>query len=187
MDEWKNALDASNHKFDNVDISASLSACMAVKDSEEMVISLPYQRVVGKLTSIWQKLIRTSANVASVLLSAHFVPKLELILDRGSKTTHQALADSIDAKLGDGAKPDMRVFGKAKNASEIDFTSMEFIYPPIVQSKTSSSGYDIRFSAMSTEDQMGHEGIILVSLGMKYRGYCANMARTFLVDANKVR
>lgn len=81
----------------------------------------------------------------------------------------------------------MRVFGKAKNASDIDFTSMEFIYPPIVQSKTSSSGYDIRFSAMSTEDQMGHEGIILVSLGMKYRGYCANMARTFLVDGNKVR
>ncbi|KIO31093.1 hypothetical protein M407DRAFT_19971 [Tulasnella calospora MUT 4182] len=169
VDEWKNALDASNHKFDNVDISAALSACMAVKDSEEM------------------KLIRTSANVASVILSAHFVPKLELILDRGSKTTHQALADSMDAKLGDGTKPDMRVFGKAKNASDIDFTSMEFIYPPIVQSKSSSSGYDIRFSAMSTEDQMSHEGIILVALGMKYRGYCANMARTFLVDAKKTQ
>ncbi|KAG8920577.1 FACT complex subunit spt16 [Tulasnella sp. 417] len=169
VDEWKTAVDASNHKFDNVDVSAALSACMAVKDAEEM------------------KLIRTSANVASVILSAHFVPKLELILDRGSKTTHQALADSMDAKLGDGTKPDMRVFGKAKNASDIDFTSMEFIYPPIVQSKSSSSGYDIRFSAMSTEDQMSHEGVILVALGMKYRGYCANMARTFLVDAKKTQ
>lgn len=121
-----------------------------------------------------------------MLLSAHFVPKLELILDRESKTSHQQLADSIDAKLGDGTKPDMRVFGKAKNANDIDFTSMEFIYPPIVQSQSSAGGYDIRFSATSTEDPMSHKGVILVSLGMKYRGYCANLARTFLVDANKV-
>lgn len=37
IDEWKTALDAHPHKFDNVDISASLSACMAVKDDEELV------------------------------------------------------------------------------------------------------------------------------------------------------
>ncbi|KAG8901329.1 FACT complex subunit spt16 [Tulasnella sp. 403] len=169
VDEWKVALDASNHKFDSVDISASLSTCMAVKDQEEL------------------KLIRSGANLATTLLTAHFVPKLELILDRGSKTTHQALADSIEAKLGDGSKPDMKVFGKAKNAADIDFTSVEFLYPPIVQSKASSTGYDIRFSASSTEDQMSHEGILLVALGMKYKGYCANMARTFLVDATKAQ
>lgn len=114
------------------------------------------------------------------------MPKLELILDRGSKTTHLALADSMEAKIGDGTKPDMKVFGKVKNVSDVDFTSVELLYPPIVQSKASSTGYDTRFSAVSTEDQMSHAGIILVAVGMKYKGYCANMARTFLVDATKV-
>ncbi|KAG9016211.1 FACT complex subunit spt16 [Tulasnella sp. JGI-2019a] len=167
VDEWKTAIEASEHKFDNVDISASLSACMAVKDAEEL------------------KLIRTSANLASVLLSSHFVPKLELILDRGSKTTHQALADSIEARIGDGSKPDMKVFSKAKSPTEIDFTSVEFVYPPIVQSNSTSGGYDVKFSAMSTDDPMSHEGILLVAIGLKYKGYSANMARTFLVDAKK--
>lgn len=37
VDDWKAALDASSHKFDTVDVSISLSACMAVKDNDEMV------------------------------------------------------------------------------------------------------------------------------------------------------
>ncbi|KAG8932667.1 FACT complex subunit spt16 [Tulasnella sp. 418] len=167
VDEWKSTLNASEHKFDQVDVSASLSAMMAIKDAEEL------------------KLIRTTANLCSTLLGFHFVPKLELILDRGSSVTHQALSDQVEARLGDGTKPDMKVFSKAKNADEIDFTSVEFVYPPIVQSKSASSGYDIKYSAVSTTDNMSHEGILLVAIGMKYKGYCANIARTFLVDASK--
>lgn len=133
-----------------------------------------------------QKLLRTSANLSSLLLGQHFVPKLELILDREAKTTHMALADSIEAKLGGGTKPDMRVFNKAKNAADIDFTSVEFVYPPIVQSKATKAGYDIRFSAVSSDEQMAHDGVILVAIGMKYKGYCANVGRSFLVNASKV-
>ncbi len=92
----------------------------------------------------------------------------------------------MEGKIGDGSKPDMKVFNKVKNLADVDFTSVDLLYPPIVQRKATRTGYDIRFSAMSSEDQMSHEGIILVAVGMKYKGYCANMARSFLVDATKV-
>ena len=93
----------------------------------------------------------------------------------------------MEARLGDGTKPDMKVFGKAKNPGDIDFTSVEFVYPPIIQSQSTSTGYDIKFSAVSSTDNMAHEGVLIVAVGMKYKGYCANMARTFLVDTSKVK
>jgi len=33
---------------------------------------------------------------------------------------------------------------------------------------------------------MSHKGVFLVSLGMRYKGYCANLGRTFIVDPDKV-
>ena len=33
---------------------------------------------------------------------------------------------------------------------------------------------------------MVHKGVLLVSLGMRYKGYCANLGRTFIVDPSKV-
>lgn len=32
---------------------------------------------------------------------------------------------------------------------------------------------------------MAHKGVVLVSVGIKYKGYCANLGRTFIVDPTK--
>ena len=32
---------------------------------------------------------------------------------------------------------------------------------------------------------MAHKGVLLVSVGMRYKGYCANVGRTFVVDPSK--
>lgn len=34
---------------------------------------------------------------------------------------------------------------------------------------------------------MAHKGVLLVAVGMRYKGYCANVGRTFVVDPTKVR
>jgi nucleosome binding factor SPN SPT16 subunit len=68
---------------------------------------------------------------------------------------------------------------------QVDWMSTEFCYTPIIQSRSSKSGYDLRFSAESTEDDMAHKGVLLVSLGMRYKGYCANIGRSFIVDPTK--
>jgi nucleosome binding factor SPN SPT16 subunit len=33
---------------------------------------------------------------------------------------------------------------------------------------------------------MAHQGVLLVSVGMRYKGYCANLGRSFIVDPTKV-
>lgn len=62
----------------------------------------------------------------------------------------------------------------------------EFCYTPIIQSKSTSTGYDLRSSAESTADDMAHQGVLLVAVGMRYSNYCVNMGRSFVVDPTKV-
>lgn len=54
-------------------------------------------------------------------------------------------------------------------------------YSPIVQS---GGTYDLRVSAASTEAKLSDD-IIIVSLGARYKNYCSNISRSFLVDPPK--
>ena len=58
-----------------------------------------------------------------------------------------------------------------------------FPYHPV---SCSAGGYDLKPTAESTGEDMSHKGVFLVSLGMRYKGYCANLGRTFIVDPDKV-
>ena len=58
---------------------------------------------------------------------------------------------------------------------------MESCYTPIIQS---GGEYDIRVSAQSNNKVMQFD-VIICSLGARYRNYCANIARTYLVDPVK--
>ena len=57
-------------------------------------------------------------------MNHHIAPKLETILDRESKISHEAFAAQIEARLGSGegenAKgPDMKVWSKGRGLSEV--------------------------------------------------------------------
>lgn len=69
---------------------------------------------------------------------------------------------------------------------KVDWDSTEFCYAPIIQSRGTSSGYDLRPNTEPSADNMAHKGVLLVSVGMRYRGYCANVGRSFIVDPTKV-
>ena len=69
---------------------------------------------------------------------------------------------------------------------QVDWLSTEFCYSPIIQSRSSADGYDLKPTAESSAEDMSHKGVFLVSLGMRYKGYCANLGRTFIVDPDKV-
>jgi len=118
------------------------------------------------------------------------------------------LAAQIEARLGSGegstAKgPDMKVWSKGKNlenvcyvnscvgrfliAEKIDWPSVEFCYPPIIISKSSKSGYDLRYTVESSDDNIAHKGVFLVAFGIRYRSYSTNIGRTFIVDPNQVQ
>ncbi|KAI0282167.1 FACT complex subunit SPT16 [Russula aff. rugulosa BPL654] len=168
IDEWDAALTASNKKPEMVDIAASISTFMAVKDDEELA----------------------TANLTVTLLTHYVALKLETILDRETKISHEQFATQIEARLGSGegetAKgPDTKVWSKGRGINDVDWLSTEFCYSPIIQSRSSADGYDLKPTAESSAEDMSHKGVFLVSLGMRYRGYCANLGRTFIVDPDK--
>jgi nucleosome binding factor SPN SPT16 subunit len=119
------------------------------------------------------------------------------------------LSAQIEARLGtgegDNAKPpDAKVWSKGKGLSDVrfldsspllclsnhhiqvDWALVEFCYPPIIISRSSSTGYDLRYTAESTDDNISHKGVLLVAFGLRYKSYCANVGRTFIVDPTPV-
>ncbi|KAF7322686.1 FACT complex subunit SPT16 [Mycena chlorophos] len=169
IDEWKKALQDASDKPEVVDMGLAFSAFMAVKDEEEM------------------KAVQLASLLTSTLLKHYVVDRLESILDKESKISHDMLSAQIEARLGSGegdnAKPpDAKVWSKAKGLNDIDWPLVEFCYPPIIISRSSSSGYDLRFTAESTEDSISHKGVFLIAFGLRYKSYCTNVGRTFMVD-----
>ncbi|KAH7910168.1 FACT complex subunit SPT16 [Hygrophoropsis aurantiaca] len=170
--EWEQLTRDATSKPESVDMAPAVSSFMAVKDEEEL------------------KLIRTAANLTSTLLVHHIVLKLEMILDKEAKITHEMFSAQIEARLGSGdgdnAKgPDMKVWSKGRSLSDIDWQSTELCYPPIIQSRSTSTGYDLRSTAESSSDPIAHKGVFLIAVGMRYKGYCANLGRSIIVDPSK--
>ncbi|KAJ8699613.1 FACT complex subunit spt16 [Pleurotus ostreatus] len=163
--EWDKRLAEATEKPELVEIFQAISTFMSQKDEEELKAT----EVAGVLTS--------------TLLKHHVALKLEMILDKETKITHESFALQIEGRLGDEQKgPDMRIWDKAKNARNIDWQSVEFCYPPIIQSQATKGGYDLKTSTQSSEDHIAHKGVFLVSLGLRYKSYCTNLGRTFIVD-----
>lgn len=71
-----------------------------------------------------QKAIKTAASLTSILLAHHVAVKLETILDREAKISHEVFAGQIEARLGygegsDAKGPDMRVWSKGRGLSDV--------------------------------------------------------------------
>ncbi len=62
---------------------------------------------------------------------------------------------------------------------KVSADAVDICYSPIVQS---GGQYDIKVSAVSNNDNLSAD-VIICSLGARYKGYCANVSRTFMVDA----
>ncbi|KAI0797833.1 FACT complex subunit SPT16 [Abortiporus biennis] len=172
VDEWNGLVGSAESKPELVDMTPAMATLLAVKDEDEL------------------KIIHTAANLTSTLLTHHVAVKLESILDREAKISHENFAAQIEARLGygegDNAKgPDMKVWSKGKGLNDVDWASTEFAYTPIIQSQSTKTGYDLKPSAESSEDNMAHKGVFLISLAMRYRGYSANLGRSLIVDPSK--
>ncbi|EIW85375.1 FACT complex subunit SPT16 [Coniophora puteana RWD-64-598 SS2] len=170
--EWEKALGGLDTKPEIVDLAPAMSTFMAVKDDDEI------------------KLTRTAAALTSTLLTHHIAVKLEMILDKEAKITHEQFAAQIEGRLGSGegdnAKgPDMKVWSKGRGLNDVDWGSTEFCYSPIIQSRSTNTGYDLRSTHESTDDAIAHKGVFLIAVGMRYKSYCANVGRSIIVDPSK--
>lgn len=88
--------------------------------------------------------------------------------------------------IWDMCVPSAMVYHCCSSLRQVDWQLAEFCYSPIIQSRSTTPGYDLKFTAESTSDPIAHKGVLLVAVGMRYKGHCSNVGRTFIVDPTKV-
>lgn len=117
-------------------------------------------------------LMKKSSVLSNKVMKHGFVKRLEDIIEEEKKITHEALSSEIEAIIEDPNKIKLNV----------PTDDVQPCYFPIIQS---GGNYELKVSAQSTSDSLAHD-IIVVSLGARYRLYCSNITRTFLVDPPKI-
>lgn len=144
--------------FKLVDASSGLSEVFAVKDEMEI------------------QNIRKAAFLCASVLKNYVVPKLEVVIDEEKAITHAELMDDTEKAVIDPSKAKVKL--KADN--------VDICYPPVFQS---GGVFDLRPSAISNEDPLYYDalGVIICAIGARYNSYCANVARTYLIDADPVQ
>lgn len=133
---------------------------MEVKDEEEL------------------RAIRAASKASTAIMTRYFADEMTTIIDEERKITHSAFSDRIESKIDDE-----RFFKKKdlKLPPEFDPTQLDWCYSPIVQS---GGKYDLKPSAVSDDARL-EPGVILSSIGLRYKSYCSNIGRTYLIDPTK--
>ncbi|KAH6666749.1 FACT complex subunit-domain-containing protein [Halenospora varia] len=165
IDEWKKIYGDISKDVEEVDITPALSqAALAVKDENEL------------------RAIQTASKACIALMNPYFVEEMSNVLDEEKKVKHSALANRIDTKLDDGKWwKSVELPNKSKMPNDFDAGQLDWTHGPIIQS---GGKFDLKMSAQ-VDDEILHAGIIIASMGLRYKTYCSLIARTYLVDPNK--
>ncbi|KAN0062886.1 FACT complex subunit spt16 [Thecaphora frezii] len=165
-DEWEAAFNEVRAKsgYELVDVGVSLSAVWGSKDEEEL------------------RTLKIAAKMSSSVMSGYFVDEMSTILDEGRKVTHEKLAARVEDQL-----EDTKAWKKVKGLEGADISLADWCYTPIIQS---GGEYDLRTSAFSTAKRLeadSNGGVVVASMGIRYKAYCSNIGRTYLIDPHKTQ
>ncbi|WWC58713.1 FACT complex subunit SPT16 [Kwoniella dejecticola CBS 10117] len=164
VDDWNSAVSSSKAGLEVVDISSTISAILNEKDGEEL------------------KNLITGSKMTATAMQHYFKSKMESIIDRGTVVPHEVFAGLVEEKIGNDDKAvDMKLWNKNPSLGDVDFASTEWVYTPIIQS---GGKYDLKVTAQSDNSPL-KPGVILASLGIRYKSYCTSMSRTFFISPNK--
>lgn len=115
-------------------------------------------------------------------MNPYFVEEMSNILDEEKKIKHSALANRVDSKLDDNKFwKTVELPNKLKMPSDFDPAQLDWTVGPLIQS---GGKFDLRQVAQ-IDDEILHPGVIIATMGMRYKTYCSLIARTYLVDPNK--
>jgi nucleosome binding factor SPN SPT16 subunit len=157
--EFNSKKSSLGKEFENVDITSGIASVLVVKDEEEI------------------KIVKHSAKLSSVLLNDIFVEEMQNVIDSGTAISHEKMSSILENKLLSEKER-----AKLKLPADLVLDLTDWSYTPIIQS---GGKYDLKPSAISNGDKL-HAGTILCSLGGRYKSYCTNISRTYLVDPEKV-
>ncbi|AEO62429.1 uncharacterized protein THITE_2073202 [Thermothielavioides terrestris NRRL 8126] len=165
IDEWKKIFADNCKDVEEVDISTALSvAAFSVKDEAEL------------------RAMRTSSKACVALLNPYFLDEMSDILDQEQQIKHSELADKVSNKIDDAKFwKSVELPNRQKLPADFEPDQLDWILGPVVQS---GGKYDLKWQA-DADNQPLHPGIIIAAMGLRYKSYCSQIARTFMVDPNK--
>uniref|UniRef100_A0A0A9XBE9 FACT complex subunit n=1 Tax=Lygus hesperus TaxID=30085 RepID=A0A0A9XBE9_LYGHE len=115
-------------------------------------------------------LMKKASQISVDIFNKYLKDQIMDIIDSDKKVKHSKLVEGIESALGD-----------KKYVGNVDPSNLDMCYPAIIQS---GGNYSLKFSATSDKNNL-HFGAIVCSLGARYKSYCSNIARTFLVDPSE--
>ena len=153
---WASALSSAGDALPTVDCTLGLARVLAVHDE-------------GARTCVTR-----AAALSAKVLEAVLVPRMEKCIDDERPVRHSKLADQATDALAD---PKAAPLNLNLNAELVDAA-----YPFCVQS---GGSYNVSYKAGSDDSTLAIEppSVILVQLGCKYKDFCSNVGRTYLLDA----
>ncbi|KAG0220695.1 FACT complex subunit spt16 [Mortierella sp. GBA43] len=157
---WKIALEKSSKPIEQIDMSPGVAEVLAIKDDEEL------------------RSTKMATKLSSLVMKNYFIEEMSQIIDEERKITHEKFADKMENAL-----TDERMYKQLKFPADVATGNPEWCYTPIIQS---GGDYDLKTSAVSNSQEL-HAGTIICSLGVRYKSYCSNIGRTFLIDPNKTQ
>uniref|UniRef100_A0A7S3JR27 FACT complex subunit n=1 Tax=Aureoumbra lagunensis TaxID=44058 RepID=A0A7S3JR27_9STRA len=136
-----------------VDVTAGIAKILYIKDTAAL------------------KRTNWAASMAIRVFKSGILRAIEKALDEDEVITHEALAEKAEALC---TTDPARI--KAKDIPSD--AHLESCYFPIIQS---GGEYDVKPSAMSNANRL-KDDVIILSLGVRCEGYCANVSRTLFID-----
>lgn len=128
--------------------------------------------------------MRTASKACIALMNPYFVEEMSNVLDEEKKVKHSALANKLDGKIDDSKWwTTVELPSKSKMPSDFDPSQLDWTHGPIIQS---GGKFDLKMTAV-VDDELLHAGVIISSMGLRYKSYCSIIARTYLVDPNKTQ
>ncbi|KAK4702875.1 FACT complex subunit SPT16, partial [Phenoliferia sp. Uapishka_3] len=171
--EWTSYVAESGIDVKEIDAGPGVSALLAVKDEEELVRAYLLREDNWRLTPYLPQRNESHAAKMTNQLMSHFSDVMSSDIDEGKKVTHEQLGERIEQRLEDA-----KFWRKLELGDGFETGFGDWCYSPIIQS---GGSYDLKSSAQ-TDDRRLTAGVILCSLGIRYKSYCSNVGRTFMVD-----
>mmetsp|Transcript_22159 Transcript_22159/g.52512 ORF Transcript_22159/g.52512 Transcript_22159/m.52512 type:complete len:1066 (-) Transcript_22159:1005-4202(-) len=154
---WRSALTATGATI--LDLGPMLADLLLVKDEAE----LQNLKCAGLFTS--------------QLLTIYALPVIEEIVDEKKPKSHADLAAGIEEySMQDDVLSKLKI-PKEKISDKAD---LDTCYTPIIQS---GGKFNLKPSAESNEEMLHGDGVITVSIGGRYKSYCTNVGRTYVINA----
>jgi len=138
---------------------------------EQVELNAALADIMAAKDATEQACVKRAAIFSAVVMQKHVVQKLEGVVDEEKKIAHEKLAEETEdvfqepSKLGVKLSPEF----------------LESCYTPIIQS---GGKFDLKPSAFSNGDNL-YYGTITCSLGARYKSYCSNVGRTYIINPSK--